>query len=284
MEHALKFSIGSDEAIGILHGCEYKAETGVVIIVGGPQYRVGSHRQFVLLARRLAEAGYPTLRFDYRGIGDSTGDARDFESVADDICAAVDILVAEAGVRKAVLWGLCDAASAAMMYADKDSRISGLVLANPWVHSPETAARVRLKSYYGGRLRNPEFWRKLIGLEIDWRDSIGSVWEYLRQSRRSPERHGGGTPRKHFISRMLDGWGAFAGPTLLILSGDDLVAKEFRQLCAESPPWLVASRRRGVRTVTLPAANHTFACAEWRAEVEDSTLSWLAQHMDSGLA
>ena len=32
-------------------------DLGLVVIVGGPQYRAGSHRQFVHLARALAEAG-----------------------------------------------------------------------------------------------------------------------------------------------------------------------------------------------------------------------------------
>ena len=48
-------------------------------MVGGPQYRVGSHRQFTLMARAFAAAGYPVLRFDYRGIGDSEGESRGFE-------------------------------------------------------------------------------------------------------------------------------------------------------------------------------------------------------------
>ena len=65
---------------------------GVVIVVGGPQYRVGSHRQFALLARALARAGIPTLRFDYRGIGDSEGDPRTFESIGSDLTCAVDAL------------------------------------------------------------------------------------------------------------------------------------------------------------------------------------------------
>ncbi len=51
-------------------------DVGVAIIVGGPQYRAGSHRQFILLARRLAHAGIPALRFDYRGMGDSPGAMR----------------------------------------------------------------------------------------------------------------------------------------------------------------------------------------------------------------
>jgi len=50
------------------------ADTGVLIVVGGPQYRVGSHRQFVMLARFLADHGVPCMRFDYRGMGDVSGE------------------------------------------------------------------------------------------------------------------------------------------------------------------------------------------------------------------
>ncbi|MEQ8659382.1 MAG: hydrolase 1, exosortase A system-associated, partial [Gammaproteobacteria bacterium] len=65
-EQAIAFAIDGDTAVGVLHAAAGASATGVVVIVGGPQTRVGSHRQFVLLARRLAAAGYPVLRFDYR--------------------------------------------------------------------------------------------------------------------------------------------------------------------------------------------------------------------------
>src|SRR5690606_34644237 len=106
---------------------------GVLIIVGGPQYRVGSHRQFVLLARYLAERGIPVMRFDYRGMGDSDGDMRTFEHVGKDLGSDIDYFFSECSFLKdIVIWGLCDAASAALFYAHQDRRISGLVLLNPW--------------------------------------------------------------------------------------------------------------------------------------------------------
>ena len=40
--------------------------TAVLIVVGGAQYRVGSHRQFVRLARHLAAAGHRPGRADLR--------------------------------------------------------------------------------------------------------------------------------------------------------------------------------------------------------------------------
>ena len=41
---------------------------GVLIQVGAPQYRVGSQRQFVLMARFLAQQGHCVLRYDIQGL------------------------------------------------------------------------------------------------------------------------------------------------------------------------------------------------------------------------
>ena len=68
------FNCNNEKLVGIIHYPEKKPyfQKGLLIVVGGPQYRVGSHRQFVLLARNLSIAGIPVMRFDYRGMGDSS--------------------------------------------------------------------------------------------------------------------------------------------------------------------------------------------------------------------
>jgi len=278
-ESTFCFPIADAQAVAVLHSGTPGARVGVVIVVGGPQYRVGSHRQFVVLARRLAKHGYPVLRFDYRGIGDSEGEARTFTAIDDDIRAAVDALQARSDVTRVVLWGLCDGASAALMYAAEDERVAGLVLLNPWVHSPQTEARARLTSYYGARLRNPLFWKKLLRFDVDWRDSVGSLWNYVRRALLPGEKHGPGdiaeNSASNFVERMRRGWAKSSAPTLVILSGDDLTAEEFRGLVRASPPWRAVVQRANVECVDVKAANHTFASAEWRGAVENATLAWL---------
>ena len=114
-EQAIGFDCRGERLVAVLHPGADDARRGVVIVVGGPQYRVGSHRQFVMLARHLARAGVPVLRFDYRGMGDSEGSHPGFEHVGPDIEAAIDLLCARApSVREIILWTLCDAASAAL--------------------------------------------------------------------------------------------------------------------------------------------------------------------------
>lgn len=61
-EHALLLPCGQDTLVGVLSLPDAPSNTAVVIVVGGPQYRVGSHRQFVLLARALyADLGFEEI-------------------------------------------------------------------------------------------------------------------------------------------------------------------------------------------------------------------------------
>src|SRR6185312_9356840 len=157
---------------------------GVVIVVGGPQYRVGSHRQFVLLARALANAGIACLRFDYRGMGDAEGPFVGFTDVGADIGAAVDAFLARVPtLERIVLWGLCDGATASVFHAAADPRIAGLALFNPWVRTQAGEAKTALKHYYARRLADPAFWRKLAAGRLRWRDSARDLGRRLIDAR-----------------------------------------------------------------------------------------------------
>ena len=129
-EQAISFRCEGSQLVGIVAGARAPQARGVVVVVGGPQYRAGSHRQFTYLCRGLAQAGIASLRFDYRGMGDSEGDPRNFEAIDADIRAAVDaFIVAVPQLREVVLWGLCDAASATLFYGPTDARVTGQVRA-----------------------------------------------------------------------------------------------------------------------------------------------------------
>ena len=98
------------------------------------------------MARALAAAGYPVLRFDVRGMGDSSGPLHDFLDQTPDVAAAIEALCREAGVQRVMLWGLCDGASAALLYLHErpDPRVAGLCLLNPWVRSAQSLARTQV--------------------------------------------------------------------------------------------------------------------------------------------
>ena len=245
--------------------------TGVVIVVGGAQYRVGSHRQFVQLARFLAAAGYPVLRFDFPGMGDSPGDPVPFEDTAPHIAAAIDALSGRyTGVGKVVLWGLCDGASASLLYmqAKRDPRVAGMVLLNPWVRSDAGLARAQVKHYYRQRLMEPDFWRKLAAGGVGWQAlrSVGSNLRTMRQ--RAPETH-------TFQELMAHGWQALEGKMMLILSERDLTAQEFVEHAKTHPAWRGLLSRPGVTQHWIHGADHTFSSSSAQREVQAVVLAWL---------
>lgn len=281
-EQVVTFACAGEQMLGILALPEQAQKIGVLLLVGGPQYRVGSHRQFLLLARTLAAAGYPTMRFDYRGMGDSEGDLRHFEAVNDDIAAAIAAFQAHCPqVTKLVLWGLCDAASSALLYWDavKDARVSGLVLLNPWVRSETSLARAHIKHYYGQRLLQAEFWRKLLTGKLGLGRAIGGFIGSLNSARQD-KRSAVATESLPFQKRMARGLATFPGTVLLLLSGNDYTAKEFLETVKADSAWAAALGQPSVTRVDIAEADHTFSSAEWRGQVENITRQWLETKAD----
>lgn len=273
----LVFDCQGERLLGMLH--PGASGIGMVVVVGGPQYRVGSHRHFVQLACAVSAAGHPVLRFDVRGMGDSTGELRDFQHIGADIAAAIDALChAQPQVEQVVLWGLCDGASAAMMYLHerRDARVAGLCLVNPWVRSAASLARAHVRHYYLRRLAQADFWRKLLrgGVAIG---AIGEFWSKLRQARARPAEGaaaGRGAPQA-FQDRMRLGWQAFGGPSLLMLSGKDYTADEFVEYTRDRADWQALLERPAVQRLHLPEADHTLSQPEQAQALEAALRRWL---------
>ena len=280
-EAATTFSCRGEHVVGIVAFPDTPTLTGVVVIVGGPQYRAGSHRQFVLLSRALAANGFAVLRFDYRGMGDSKGDLRDFEAVGDDIGAAIDALQAAVPeVKQVALWGLCDGASAALLYCHEtaDQRVSGLCLLNPWVRSAASLARTQVKHYYTQRLLQREFWLKLLrgGVALRALSGLtGNLRLALTGAKDTTDINLYGGPSAAYQSCMAQAWNTFGGKICLILSGDDYTAKEFLEFSSQDEHWRLAMNHPRLRRLDLQQADHTFSGTADRRQVESLTIEWL---------
>ena len=286
-ELPLVFNCQGEHLIGMLHTPDNPAPTGVLMLVGGPQYRVGSHRQFILLARFLAAAGIPTMRFDVRGMGDSSGTPRSFADIDDDIHSAIDqFFVSHPSLQRIVLWGLCDAASAALFYAYQDKRIQGLVLLNPWVFTEKGAAKTYLKHYYLRRLLNPDLWHKILTLKFDYTASLSSLWNMFKRAHQTTQ-----TDKNSKIDnnlalpiRMRESLKQFAYPVLLILSGRDLVADEFKETVLNDIEWQSLLNAQRLTRIDFPEADHTFSTANWRDQVAVWTKSWIENSLGKSQA
>lgn len=276
-EQTALFACAGDTLLGIMAKPEMPANTGVIVIAGGPQYRVGSHRQFVLLSRTLATAGYPVLRFDYRGMGDSEGPQRDFQTVSADIAAAIGVMQKNIpSVKDVTLWGLCDGASAALLYCFEthDPRVSGLCLLNPWVRSEASLAKTQVKHYYMQRLRQEQFWIKLLRGKVA-ANAITDLMRSLKAALSGEKSRASKGDSQTFQQRMAMAWGKFNGHILLVLSDDDYVAKEFLEYVNADTAWSATFTHPSLSRHDLPAADHTFSNLASRIRVEELTIDWL---------
>lgn len=258
-QRAIRFPCRESCLVGIVNIPERVVHRGVLIVAGGDRYRVGSHRQYTLLARTLASQGIPAMRFDPRGAGDSEGSPRSFEMLKDDIDRALhEFRVQVPEMKEIVIWGLCDGATAAALYAYLDCRVTGLVLLNPWVHEQEpTPARpAKAGNYASAEL---EFWRN-VGAYTTHLEHIARLRRQLRH--RAP------ASAETLAQRVIESLACFHGQTLVILSERDTVGREFSALLERNP-------LRHCKRVEIAHANHSFAAAAWRERVAEATASWL---------
>ena len=277
-EIPITFKCDDADLIGVVHRPDGAAKRGVLIVVGGPQYRTGSHRQFLLLARALADNGIAAMRFDYRGLGDSGGTFAGFESIDDDIRAAADAFTTELpDMEEIVLWGLCDAASAILFYAHADHRIAGSVLLNPWVRSESGYAKTQLRHYYLSRIFSRALWAKILRGRFDLSGSAGSLLGTVKAASGETNDDGGGNP---LADRMADGLEKYARPVLLIMSGNDLTAREFDDAVKASGRWRKLIAADWLSRHDLPAADHTFSRRAWSDEVNTLTVDWVRKLSD----
>ena len=175
MRTQFAFGCGEDILTGSLDAAD-KA-LGILIVTGGGQTRFGAHRGFAQLAAFLAKAGYPVMRFDRRGVGDSSGDDPGFEASAPDLAAAAAAFRTQVpGLTHIVGFGLCDGATTLCLH-HQACGIDAMILANPWVveaaaNEPPPAA---IKSHYREQLLSFAGWKRLLTGGINYRKAVSGV-------------------------------------------------------------------------------------------------------------
>lgn len=142
IEAELPFYFGPGrELFGFYHPAA--AVNGAAVLLCPPfgVEQVRCHRLYRQLAHGLAESGFPVLRFDYFGTGDSAGESRQFEwtrCLADVITAASELRARHGGGR-VLAFGVRLGANAALAAA-QSARLDGVVA---WDAITDGAALVR---------------------------------------------------------------------------------------------------------------------------------------------
>ncbi len=248
------------------------AGTGLLIVSGGNELRSGPWGSQARLAQLIATAGFPVMRFDRRGVGDSSGDNAGFEASAADIAAALRAFRSHVPtLRRVVAFGNCDAASALMLAGG--AGCDALVLANPWTFEPEADADAgqaaaeepesaatpmppsALRRHYFKRLTNPRaIWRLITG-KVDVGRMASSIVEAARPD-------AGPGP---LATRMAESLAVFGGPVTILLAANDRTAQAF----------IASWDRDDARLRRCPDASHSFVEPQARIWLQGQILAAL---------
>ncbi|MFY9510543.1 MAG: hydrolase 1, exosortase A system-associated, partial [Rubrivivax sp.] len=217
-----------------------------------------------------------------RGMGDSSGELRNFEQVSEDIDAALAALRRAAPhADRVAVFGLCDAASAALLHLHDrpGAQVDALCLLNPWVRSEATLARTHLKRYYLQRLTDASFWRRLFSGDVGLvrvKELLQSLRSALRPSDPAQATTSAAMARPPFQAAMARAWRNFRGRTLLVICGDDLTAQEFIEHSERDAAWRGLVDGAGVQRLDLADADHTLSQRSPRLAFETTLCRWLA--------
>jgi len=132
-------------------------DRGVIILNAGIIHRVGPNRLHVRMARALASLGFPVLRFDFSGQGDSGRrvDGSSYqESTALETESAIGLLQSATGVRDCLLMGICSGADAAFRAALKNEQVGGVAMIECFAFE----TRGYWLDFYARRALSPGVW------------------------------------------------------------------------------------------------------------------------------
>ncbi len=263
---------------------------GIIFLNAGNTHHVGPNRIYVTLSRALARKGFPCVRFDFSGLGDSLSkrDGRRFRDYAPlEVRQVLDDLVKSHGMRRFVVVGICGGADIAVDAACDDGRIVGAVLINgafldgeAFAGAYQRASRRTLARFYRRRLLSPLAWARLVSLRSGfWRILVRTMRHGLGRLHRGV-RAEHRTPMKEAKSK----WVAMAerGMEVLMIFAEGSI---FRDMFLHETSQAIRAvyRPDNLQVVMQEGADHTFTLLTSQRTLKESVLQWLGRITRKGI-
>lgn len=243
---------------------EAPGNTGLLIVSGGNEIRIGAHRGMAKLAGDIAAMGSPVFRFDRRGIGDSEGENHEFRSSGPDIAAAIAAFrTACPELTHIIAFGNCDAASSLLLH--RPAGIAAHVLSNIWVIEPtdDLPPPAAIRARYTERLKDPKAWIGLFTGAINLRKLFSGLMRIVKPQ----------APAS-LAQDIAAGLAAIEGPVTILLAEQDGTAIAFADALS-SPHFATARARSDIIIKKIASASHSFASASDYAALRETILETL---------
>jgi pimeloyl-ACP methyl ester carboxylesterase len=272
--------------------------TPIILSNAGAVHRIGSNRLYVTAARAWAERGFPVLRLDIGGLGDSPvfGDMPENDTYSSravpDIGEAAAALRTLYGDRGVIVGGLCSGAHAAFHAALELDGIAGIVMLNPIVFhwKPSDALDVaawmtyqQVRQYQQSATRL-DSWGRLLTGQVDLRrlaatllqrasDRIGAgAGAVMKELRRVTAGEPPGEDAGKDLARICD-----RGIDVLLLFSEGDPGLDFVRLHHKGALRRL-KRRQNFELTVIPIAGHTFTAIPAQRAVLSAVTDHLLRH------
>ncbi|HUO57746.1 MAG TPA: alpha/beta fold hydrolase [bacterium] len=255
MEKPVSFRVNGQKIAGVLHLPEGPGRRPAVVFLHGfGGNRMEAHRLFVKTARSLAEKNIASLRFDFRGSGESEGNFKDMSVSGEiqDAVAAVDFIQSQPAIdpKRLALLGLSLGAAVASCVTRRRPGIRSLALWSPLAQIsrlftlPTGFTQKQIRAWisdgqigYHGESLGVQWL-----MDLAWHDALRDA-------------------------------ALFKGRALIVQGGRD-------RATPMAQARLFKSRLgSGAQLRVIPGADHTFNSPEWEAEAILSTVKWLGKSL-----
>lgn len=303
MERAVSFEYEGKQLFGILHEPEGepRPSLGFVFPHSGSRGRLGNTFHYPYFARALAKQGYPVLRFDPPGLGDSggtieTGPTYDlYNSIQSgcyvgDTVAAIDELRRLSSPKKVVLLGVCGGAITALQTAAVADVAGTAIMSVPVMLDssqqkqsdtiPTEYARKYLFALYARKLLSPRAWWRFMRGKSQMSVIVPYLSAALRRTRTTPtvtattasERDVQANPRFFEAARALM---QRDRKTLAIFGDDDPFWWHFEREFYKVHCGPDSAYHRLWEIHLLKDCNHMLTMREWKEKAMELVLQWL---------
>jgi len=301
---AVTFSSGDGHTLfGTLHSPAGAREDlpVVVLLSPGVKMRVGPGRLYVPLTDALVAMGYRVFRFDFYGLGDSTGELQE-TLLADvynnievgryvtDTRSAIQWLRENTHAKKFILGGLCGGAITALLTAEREPDVEGLLSLGMTVTLASNAAtpakyltRAQLDSRRQGyyrRLLQPRSWWRLLTFQSEYAVIWRSMKRLVVKEKPAAQTPAAATAEQRGNANPLFPPAFFAflkrgGRALMLFSEKDRLQSEYEEKFAapfadQLRPYLPQLQQH-----IVAEANHVLSFTPWQKEMVAVSCSWL---------
>jgi dienelactone hydrolase len=279
-EEPIHIPSGDGTVFGIWTEPEGIVRLGATVITlhGWGGYRIGPHRMQVKLCRRLAEAGIASLRFDFRGRGDSTGEqsSATLDTMIEDATSAIDFARLRAPQNDITLWGICSGGNVAIGAATLADDVRHLILLStlpfmPQKKAAEKIARTRVHaSTYVKKLFRAATWKKLFSGAVNFANVKKALFGHYGkpvEGERDP---------KDSERDIMKGFARYAGEAHFVYGGAD------REAAGARGHYERFTAEQGIPATfeTVEGSNHDYYSLDWERHVIELSLQWVKDRVE----